>query len=72
MEERDVHLCELRRCTAGNLLCSELNELLLEFLELLLEIVLVLAPELGRLDLSGRLPHISCIRLSSDTLLLPF
>jgi hypothetical protein len=50
----NVHLCELRGGTACDLLCAELNKLLLQFIKLLAEVILVLAPELGSLDFSGR------------------
>lgn len=50
-----VHLVQLGSSATSNLLCPELDELLLEVVELLLELLLVLAPERLSLDLSGRL-----------------
>lgn len=52
---KDVHLVELGLRTAGNLLCPQLHQLALELVELLLQLLLVLAPELGGLDLAGGL-----------------
>jgi hypothetical protein len=49
-----AHLLGLRGSAAGNLLNAELVELQLQLLELLGELILVLAPELTGLDL-GRL-----------------
>jgi hypothetical protein len=46
---------ELALGTTGDLLGAELNQLGLQLLELSLELILVLAPELAGLDLSGRL-----------------
>ena len=45
--------------TTGDLLCSQLHELLLQLVELLLQILLVLAPKLGGLDLAGRLRQLA-------------
>lgn len=50
-----VHSGELALGTTGDLLGAELNQLGLQLLELSLELILVLAPELAGLDLSGRL-----------------
>lgn len=50
-----VHSGELALGTTGDLLGAELDELGLQFLELSLELILVLAPEGLGLDLSGRL-----------------
>jgi hypothetical protein len=50
-----VHSGELALGTTGNLLGAELDQLGLQLLELSLELILVLAPELASLDLSGRL-----------------
>ena len=52
---QNVHLVELRLCTSCDLLRPQLNELGLEVFQLLLELILVLAPELRCLDFSGRL-----------------
>lgn len=49
---------ELALGTTGDLLGAELDELGLQFLELSLELILVLAPEGLGLDLSGR--HFRC------------
>jgi hypothetical protein len=50
-----VHSGELALRATGNLLSAELDELGLQLLQLSLELILVLAPELGSLDLGGRL-----------------
>lgn len=56
-----AHSVGLGRSTAGDLLDAELVELGLQLLELLGEVLLVLAPELSSLDL-GRLGTVSaCI-----------
>lgn len=51
----DVHLGELGRSTASDLLGAETDELSLQVIELLLEVLLALAQELAGLNLSGRL-----------------
>lgn len=51
----DAHLVQFALRTAGNLLCPQLHELLLLLLELLAQVLLVLAPELRGLNLAGRL-----------------
>jgi hypothetical protein len=53
-----VHSGELALGTTGNLLSAELDQLGLQLLELSLELILVLAPELASLDLSGRLGEV--------------
>ena len=45
------HSGQLRRGAAGDLLCSELAEFGLELLELLLQVLLALAPQLAGFDL---------------------
>lgn len=50
-----VHLVELRGSAASNLLCAQLHQLGLQVIELLLELVLVLAPKRRGLDFSGGL-----------------
>ena len=51
-----VHSGQLRLGAAGDLLCSQLHELRLELIELLLQVVLVLSPERSDLDFGcGRL-----------------
>ena len=52
-----AHLCELRRRSAGNLLCAQLPQLGLQLAQLLVEVVLALGPELASLDFTGRLWH---------------
>lgn len=54
-----VHLVQLALSTTGDLLSPELDELLLQLIALLLQLLLVLAPELRSLDLAGRLHRIS-------------
>jgi hypothetical protein len=51
----NVHLAQLRLGTTGDLLGAQGHELLLEIIKLLLEVLLVLAPELLASDLAGRL-----------------
>ena len=51
----NVHLAQLGLGTTGNLLGAQGHELLLEIIKLLLEVLLVLAPELLASDLAGRL-----------------
>lgn len=51
----DVHLVQLALSTTGNLLGPQLDELLLQLIALLLQLLLVLAPELVGLDFAGRL-----------------
>lgn len=51
----DAHLVQFALRPAGNLLCPQLHELLLLLLELLAQVLLVLAPELRGLNLAGRL-----------------
>lgn len=51
----NVHLAQLGLGTTGNLLGAQGHELLLKLIELLLEVLLVLAPELLASDLAGRL-----------------
>lgn len=53
--KKNAHLAQLRLGTTGNLLGAQSHELLLELIELLLEILLVLAPKLLGSDLAGRL-----------------
>lgn len=53
----DAHLAQLRLGTTGDLLGAQSHELLLELIELLLEILLVLAPKLLGSDLAGRLSN---------------
>lgn len=55
MVYRHVHLAQLRLGTTSDLLGPQLHKLGLEVVELLLQFLLVLAPELGGLDLAGRL-----------------
>lgn len=50
-----IHLVELRRSTASNLLSAQLHELGLQVIELLLKLLLVLSPERRGLDFAGRL-----------------
>ena len=50
-----VHLAQLGLGTTGDLLGAQGHELLLEIIKLLLEVLLVLAPELLASDLAGRL-----------------
>lgn len=59
------HLDQLRRRSAGNLLCPQLSQLRLQLPQLLGEILLVLRPELARLDFAGRLPRQSA-RVSAN------
>jgi hypothetical protein len=59
-----AHSVGFRRSTAGDLLDAELVELGLQLLELLGEVLLVLAPELTSLDL-GRLETVSACILSN-------
>ena len=47
---RNVHSSQFRRGTAGNFLDAELTQLGLELVELFLQVVLVLPPELAGLD----------------------
>lgn len=61
--EDDVHLVEFRLCATSNLLCPQLNQVLLEIIELLPQLLLVLAPKLGCLDLSGRLQKRASVNL---------
>lgn len=56
-----VHLRELAARTTSDFLCPQLHELGLEVLELLLEVFLVLAPELGGSDFAGRLSRVSAV-----------
>jgi hypothetical protein len=61
-----AHLCELRGRTAGDLLNAQLTQLSLQLAELLLQVLLVLAPESTGLDFSGLLqctlaPHYNSI-----------
>lgn len=56
------HLGELGRSTTSNLLGAELDQLGLQLIKLLLEILLVLSPKLGSLDLAGRLQTESAFR----------
>lgn len=51
----NVHLAQLGLGTTGDLLGAQGHELLLEIIKLLLEVLLVLAPELLASDLAGRL-----------------
>jgi hypothetical protein len=60
-----AHSVGLGRSTAGDLLDAELVELGLQLLELLGEVLLVLAPELTSLDL-GRLETVSACILSDS------
>jgi hypothetical protein len=53
----DVHLAQLGLGTTGDLLGAQGHELLLEIIKLLLEVLLVLAPELLASDLAGRLSN---------------
>lgn len=50
-----AHLGEFGCVTAGNLLRAQLDELALQFVELLSEVLLVLRPELGGLNFACRL-----------------
>lgn len=54
-----LHPGELGGSAAGDLLSAQLDQLLLEVLKLLLKVVFALAPELGSLNLSGRLHFVS-------------
>jgi len=53
----NVHLGQLALRATRNLLCPELDKLLLQFIELLPQLLLVLAPELRCLNFAGRLPY---------------
>lgn len=50
-----VHLAELRLRAASNLLCPQLHQLALQFIQLLPQVLLVLAPKLRSPNLSRRL-----------------
>lgn len=57
-----VHLAELGLGTTSDLLGAQLHELLLQLIQLLLEVLFVLAPKLGSLDLARRLHfHRQCV-----------
>ena len=64
------HSGQFRRCAAGDLLCSQLSQLQLQLLELLLQVLLVLGPELGGLHFRGRLQIISIPYVESTRCLL--
>ncbi len=48
-----IHSGQLRLRAAGNLLCAQLHELLLQIIQLLPQFILVLAPKLCGLDFAG-------------------
>jgi hypothetical protein len=50
-----AHLCELRCRSSGDLLCAQLPQFGLQLHQLLVEVLLVLGPELASLDFTGRL-----------------
>ena len=54
----DVHSGKLRSGSSGNLLHAQSTQFGLQFIELLLELVFVLAPKLADPDLGGRLLQI--------------
>ena len=62
----DIHFVQFRLSTTRNLLRPQLHELLLEVIELLLQFILVLAPELRGLDFAGRLQNL-CQFLSNNS-----
>ena len=67
-----IHLGELRRGTTCDLLCAELTQLCLQVDELLLQIILVLAPKRIGLDfgrLLSMLAAIIIIQVSVRTIL---
>lgn len=59
--EEHIHFVQLALRTTSNLLCPELDELLLQVVELLPQLLLVLPPELRRLDFAGRLCEIAIV-----------
>lgn len=70
MPERSVHLGELGRSTAGDLLHTEPGEFLLEFVELLGQVGLGLGPELRCLDGGGLKNEKSAFPLPSSVELI--
>ena len=55
------HFVELRLSTTGDLLCAQSTKLLLKLDQLLLQIILTLAPKPASLDFAGRL-HIGSVQ----------